>query len=410
LSIQRLRRINGEDIVIAHPDSGWTPHSNLNFINVAVDPVSDSFDLNRDWNSINDDSSAEESLSNESMSAFHGTATSSIMVGKEIGIAEKATVLPIRCVSKVGGTGVILLFNIDVVRAIWYAITQNVDIISLSLGGLPCPPMEAVLAHAVYNNIIVVAAAGNCVNSVVYPAGYPEVIAIGASTIDNLPWEYSASGSKVAFSVPGSKICCASWDFSNQNPRETIHKSSGTSFSTAITAGVAALWLQYYDKNSLIGLLNGSALLQEAFLHHVKSTARVPLNWNVNNNGVGIINVQALFSPNSLNNALSTNFQGEDWNNWKRKENMELLYGLYENIDPVIIKERLERYLSIANIEMFMDKVGNELFTLIQESEDMYNDFSSIVNEASNDIEETVEDFMDKVGNVASKTLKLIFG
>ena len=151
----------------------------------------------------------------------------------------------------------------------WCRISQDVDIISLSLGGDPGSGMsnlqsETVQAvnEALDAGIFVVAAAGNNgnkvnINDVSIPANIPGVIAVGASTLDGKIWANSSVGSNIdPYSNEERK-------FPNQKPEVTAPGvrmfstasteltppyaySSGTSDSTVIVVGALALILQIH--------------------------------------------------------------------------------------------------------------------------------------------------------------------
>ncbi|MDQ6931334.1 MAG: S8 family serine peptidase, partial [Candidatus Eremiobacteraeota bacterium] len=91
----------------------------------------------------------------------------------------------------------------DEVAAINDAIQNGANIISLSLGSSQQDPSEgAAIANAIQNKVTVVAAAGNeKATALDFPAGYPGVIAVGASAIDDKGTERVASYSNY---VPGS--------------------------------------------------------------------------------------------------------------------------------------------------------------------------------------------------------------
>jgi subtilisin family serine protease len=120
----------------------------------------------------------------------------------------------------------------------------------MSLGGAPNSKVEAALAVAEANNVIVLAAAGNQVptRQVVYPARYSNVIAVAASNYDRSNWEFSSKGSAIAVSAPGQNVWTAKYRLIGERPYFCIEPSSGTSYAVATTAGVAALWLSYHRK------------------------------------------------------------------------------------------------------------------------------------------------------------------
>ena len=363
--------IDGRNILIGHIDTGWTLHHQLNF---DVTGTSPNYDLANDWNVLNGENSAREPLDHLAINPFHGTATGSLMISnpkddspggkqdagtpdnaplkKVTGVAIGAKILPIRCVDTV-----ILIGDVEVARSVWYATQKNVDIISMSLGGYPAPELECVVAHAVYNNIITVAAAGNYYPLVVFPAAYEECIAVGGSSVFNQPWSSSAKGPKVAISAPAECVQCADWDGS-PNKKEIINLGAcGTSFSVAFVAGAAALWLQRHGKTNLLNRMNGIATLQELFLQHMKETATPhQLPGNTNENGAGILNVQGLLNPATLPD--QSNIQIADWNNWLRITTMEVFYDIFENTDPVVVRRKME--LGNVHINKISDngKVG----------------------------------------------------
>ena len=151
----------------------------------------------------------------------------------------------------------------------WCRISQNVDIISLSLGGDPGEGMSSfqsetveAVNEALDAGIFVVAAAGNNgaednVNDVSIPANIPRVIAVGASNANGEVWKNSSAGSDID---PYSEELR---NFPNQKPEviapgvrmfstaSTLVSppyaySSGTSDSTVMVVGALALILQIH--------------------------------------------------------------------------------------------------------------------------------------------------------------------
>jgi len=151
----------------------------------------------------------------------------------------------------------------------WCRISQDVDIISLSLGGDPGDGMSSfqsetveAVNEALDAGIFVVAAAGNNgaednVNDVSIPANIPRVIAVGASNANGEVWKNSSAGSDID---PYSEELR---NFPNQKPEvmapgvrmfstaSTLVSppyaySSGTSDSTVMVVGALALILQIH--------------------------------------------------------------------------------------------------------------------------------------------------------------------
>jgi hypothetical protein len=78
-------------------------------------------------------------------------------------------------------------------------------------------------------------------HSVMYPARYPEVIAVGASDADGRLASFSNSGQEMDVMAPGTNIVSA--DITNGNEEEGLGLCSGTSMSTPYVTGAAALML-----------------------------------------------------------------------------------------------------------------------------------------------------------------------
>ena len=152
----------------------------------------------------------------------------------------------------------------------WCRITQEADIISLSLGSNPGMGMgtesETVSAvnEALDSGIFVVAAAGNTglddsISDVSVPANIPGVIAVGATYRSGIPWQDSASGSvidpyegesrnfpnqKPEVSAPGVNI----FSTATTELSPPYAYSSGTSDSTVFVTGALSLILELYGE------------------------------------------------------------------------------------------------------------------------------------------------------------------
>lgn len=279
----------GEGIVVAHPDTGYTKAPNLNL---------SAFDFNRDRDVLDNDDNAldplEQSLFFSVLQPGHGTSTASVLAGEMVGdirgSAPKAKIVPLRAQKSVWH-----VFDSDIARAVNYARQIGAHVISMSLGGEWFNALEEAIEAAVSEGIIVLAAAGNHVGFVIAPASYPACIAVSATNANDQPWSGASRGPKVAVCAPGEDVWAAGYAFpSGQPPKLEISPRSGTSYAVALTAGVAALWLAHHGRANLIARY-GKKNVQAAFLRVLTTNGfRQPPGWNTANLGVGILDADKL--------------------------------------------------------------------------------------------------------------------
>lgn len=122
--------------------------------------------------------------------------------------------------------------SFDVALGVSTAVNKGADIINLSLGSYGgAPYLEKVIRDASAEGIAIFAAAGNePVADPVYPAAYPEVIAVTATQGDQLA-PYANYGDFVDMVAPGSGTV-----YFNGQP----YSISGTSTAAAYASGLAA--------------------------------------------------------------------------------------------------------------------------------------------------------------------------
>lgn len=226
------------------------------------------------------------------MNKGHGTGTSSVIVGTGTmrGVAPKADLIPIRCIETVA-----VFDQSPVAQAVDHARRNGADVITMSLGGVPSRALRSAVEAAVNQNIIVVAAAGNCVSQVVWPARYESVIAVGGTNDLDDPWQGSCRGAAVAVSAPAEFVRRALGSDSSVPP-QVVSGGQGTSFATALTAGVAALWLAHHGRNALIEKLPSGVRLQHLFRHLVRASADKAPKLDPDEYGAGIVNAKSLLT------------------------------------------------------------------------------------------------------------------
>lgn len=277
---------HGEGILVAHPDTGYTRHPELDADRVLA---------TRGQNFEEGSDDPLDPLNGRF--GGHGTSTGSvIMSGKGpgtlgaivTGVAPKTKLVPLRMTNSV-----ILSSFGKLNEAIRFAANQDLHVISISLGGPPVGTrhLKRAVEHAVNRGMIVVAAAGNRWPFVVHPARLDEVIAVAATNCQGQVWSDSASGSSVDIAAPGESVWRA---LSEPRNRFSVSPSSGTSYATAMVAGSAALWLAFHGRDNLIGRY-GAANLAGVFKETLLTNGfDRPSGWNTRRHGAGILNVKKL--------------------------------------------------------------------------------------------------------------------
>ena len=145
-------------------------------------------------------------------------------------------------------------YTSDVTAAMYYAVDNGAHVINLSLGAYANDPaMLAAVSYATSRGVVVVAASGNCgdgfgdecagvpAGTIAYPAAYPDVIAVGATTQSDQRAGFSSYGSSLDVSAPGYGVpSSTSWSASNQT---SLYSGAiyGTSFASPQVASLASL-------------------------------------------------------------------------------------------------------------------------------------------------------------------------
>ena len=186
--------------------------------------------LNQSSTSILDQSST--SILDSTLAEFgHGTMTAGIVHL----VAPTAKIMPLKAFRADGSSNLS-----DIIRAIYYAADHGANIVSMSFSmGQSSPGLQAAIQYALGKNVITVASSGNDGSkTLVFPASYNGVQGIGSSTNTDLRSTFSNFGSGVVtFAAPGEGVVTT-------YPGSNYAAGWGTSFSTPMFAGAAALVLQ----------------------------------------------------------------------------------------------------------------------------------------------------------------------
>lgn len=273
------RPSQGKGIVIAQPDTGLTKHGELGGIDI-VKPLN----LLGDGKTPSDPTDPMSPEGNPG----HGTATASVVVSPETldiaGTAPAASLMPIRAIQSV-----VRLSQVTVAQAIDHAVANGAHVITMSLGGIASFMLWRALGRAVSADVIVLAAAGNCVSEVVWPARYEDCIAVGGTDVHDRPWPGSCHGGAVDISAPAQNVYRAAAKTGDAG------QGQGTSFAVALTAGVAACWLAHHGRANVIAEAHRRGeTVQAMFRRLLRATSRAPAGWDALEMGAGIVNAEAL--------------------------------------------------------------------------------------------------------------------
>jgi thermitase len=132
----------------------------------------------------------------------------------------------------------------DVADGIVWATDHGANVLNLSLGGpTPCLAMELAVRYAVSHGALVVAAAGNeGSTSRFYPAAFPDVLSVAATTNrDQLAGFSNRGASWVDVAAPGDGIVSTLPTFDNGTGAVDYGYLSGTSMAAPIVSGIGAL-------------------------------------------------------------------------------------------------------------------------------------------------------------------------
>ncbi|WP_169054149.1 S8/S53 family peptidase [Nitratireductor sp. XY-223] len=274
----------GKGIFIAQPDTGIAQHDEIESDSLRLDLAADILEGGSD---------PTDPLDPETACPGHGSGTASVAVGRRSGeisgAAPGAHLVPIRCVHDVR-----VVNPAPIARAVNHARLSGCHVISMSLGGLGSEALRTAVQKAVDANLIVVAAAGNCIGLAVYPARYSAVIAVAGTNVNDRKWRGSCAGPTVDLAAPAEMVWRAKHEV-RDGGRPVIAEGQGTSYSAALVSGIAALWLNRHGRDNLIAEANRRGVpLQDLFRAAACHTARVPKGWNASHMGAGIIDAEAL--------------------------------------------------------------------------------------------------------------------
>lgn len=279
--------VSGAGQRIGQPDTGVAAHRELD----------QGVDKARGYNFVDGTPDPTDPLSPQMGSPGHGTGTASLVTSRRShhvsGSAPGATLIPFRT-----NNAVVVGAWVPVARALDRARDQGCRVVTMSLGSAFGPRvMRRAVARAVSADLIVLAAAGNCVRFVTYPAFDRNVIAVAGVDHAGNRWRGSCRGPEVDISAPAENLHVARRRPGETDLADVNTGGQGTSFAVALTAGVAALWLERFGWDPLRQEAHRRGLpLQELFRAALRQTARCPVGWDTDLMGAGIVDAEALLA------------------------------------------------------------------------------------------------------------------
>jgi subtilisin family serine protease len=185
--------------------------------------------------------------------AGHGTHVSSTIAASNnhcgmVGVAPRTKIVPVKVLNDNGNGSV----GSIVEGLYWSADHSSVNFITMSLGSSGShPEIEKAINYANQKGKIIFCAAGNSGpnTDIMYPAKYPNTIAIGAIDENLKRTSFSCSGESLDFLAPGHEIMGCT-------PNNSYSKMSGTSMSNPFAVGIASLLLSYNLKAKKYKLSN----------------------------------------------------------------------------------------------------------------------------------------------------------
>ncbi|MFS0561448.1 processed acidic surface protein [Terribacillus sp. 179-K 1B1 HS] len=217
--------LTGNGVKIAIMDSGIYPHEDLE--------IAGGFSAVDYTTSYDDDDG-------------HGTHVAGIIGAKHDGkgidgIAPDAELYAVKVLDETGEG-----YLSDLLEGIDWAITQNMDIINLSMGTADkSDALEDAVGKAYQAGILLVAASGNegAGYPVDYPAAYEPVIAVSATDSNNNITSFSSVGDKVEIAAPGA-------DIQSTLPGADYGVMSGTSQATSHVSAMLAILKQQFPADT----------------------------------------------------------------------------------------------------------------------------------------------------------------
>ena len=300
----------GETGTTTSSDACWTGTPANKQTNNCDDDSNGYVDDWRGWNFVFGDNNPQAGRDNPNgESVGHGTETSGLVGARgnnSTGITTinwQTRIMPLQALTD-DGPG----YTSDVAAAIYYAVDNGADVINMSLGSASNDAtVLAATDYAYDNNVMVIAASGNCgtgteqgcsglsAGYITYPARNPHVISVGATDINDARASFSSYGTALDVVAPGADVAYSpTWTPSDGT---SLYATSlyGTSFAAPYVSSLASLIKSIRPSSSIediTAIILGSA-------HRPASMGSSPYSTQL---GHGVIDAEkALVVASSLN-------------------------------------------------------------------------------------------------------------
>lgn len=277
--VNKWKTNSGETGNTQNGDTCWDGSAKDKSTNSCDDDENGYIDDWRGYDFINDDNNVQAGLTNPTgESISHGTLVAGTVAATannskgSVGVDQNATIMPLQVFDDDGNAT-----TTDIVAAVEYAYNNGATVINMSLGSNGNDPLLlAAIKAARAKGIMVVVAGGNCAlndqpicytltppGRVTYPAVHPEVVAVGATASNDTRASFSSYSASIDVVAPGVNVGPIP-TYTQANPTTAYATASGTSFSSPIVAGIAALIKAQFPA---ISLLDWEASLKESTEH-----------------------------------------------------------------------------------------------------------------------------------------------
>lgn len=320
-----LSQVDWGSLRVGHLDTGYTEHP------VFGDWSSGSTWLRPDHGlNLREEGSRPLDPLNYEGNPGHGTRTSSVLCGEPkppleygqaksgIGVAPRLPVIPCRVVNRVVLTPE--RNRRAVADGIVHCAERACQVISISLGTPFFLPgtggrLGRTIDRAYEAGIIIVAAAGQVINSVTYPGKYHRTIGVGGVNRQRRIWfKYDAGRERLDVWAPADDVLRTNsiaaegvstadpieaddpgaWSLSSGSHSGKPDFGSGTSYATVHVAAAAAMWLRLRG-DDVKAKYQEPWQWVEAFRLLLKQTAQ-RINGEQPGNGTGILDIEALLT------------------------------------------------------------------------------------------------------------------